>query len=153
GVARLRHWGLLDRVVGSGCPPIVRMTADWGEVALTGAPPPWEGERAAYSPRRTVLDSLLAEAAVAAGAELRQGFAVTELLREGDRVAGVRGQSYGGANVAERGRVVVGADGRRSTVARLVGAAEYDARPALTCAYYGYWSGVPIASGTEFETY
>src|SRR5207245_8502944 len=104
-------------------------------------------------PRRTVRDTVLIEAAVAAGSKLREGFAARELLREGDRVIGIRGQAKGGAVVDDRARVVVGADGRRSLVASLVGAPEYHCRPALTCTYYGYWSGVRLAAGTEFETY
>ncbi len=44
----------------------------------------------------------------------------------------------------QRCRVVVGADGRHSTVARLVGATTYDARPVMSCQYYGYWEGVEM---------
>ena len=46
--------------------------------------------------------------------------------------------------MTERARIVIGADGRNSLVARSVGAPTYDAEPALTCAYYTYWSGVAV---------
>ena len=59
-----------------------------------------------------------------AGAELREGFLVQELLINGDRVSGIRGRTAGGAMVAEEARVVIGADGMRSLVARSVGAPE-----------------------------
>ena len=67
------------------------------------------------------------------------------------RVVGVRGHARGGAPLEERARLVVGADGRRSLVARAMTAPAYCVRPSLTCVYYAYWSGV--AFGGEFEAY
>ena len=55
-----------------------------------------------YAPRRIVLDALLVEAAVAAGAELREGFTVEEILVEGGRVTGTRGHAKGGEAVIDR---------------------------------------------------
>jgi flavin-dependent dehydrogenase len=147
GMASLRRWGLLDRVAATGAPAIRRVTFDVGPFALTGSPPPAEGGvDAGYCVRRTVLDKLLVEAAVEAGAELRERFAVTELLRSGGRVVGIRGQ-HNGKPVAEHARIVIGADGPRSLVARQVGAYRYDVRPDQTCAFYSYWSGVDIEGG------
>ena len=98
-----------------------------------------------YAPRRTVLDKILVDAAVEAGAEPREGFLVEEILRDGDRVTGIQGRGPGGQSVKEYARLVIGADGMRSLVARSVQAPTYQAKPTLTCAYYGYWSGVPLA--------
>src|SRR5215211_2576886 len=74
GVARLARWGLLDKVVASNCPPVRQLTFDVGPFALVGTPPPVDGIAEAYAPRRTVLDQILIDAAVAAGAELRTHF-------------------------------------------------------------------------------
>ena len=137
GVARLRRWGLLDRLIATGCPPSLRLTFDVGPFALTGTPPPSGGVVEGYAPRRTVLDSLLVEAAAEAGAEVRTGFPVDELVVEDGTVVGIRSGS-----TVERGRVVVGADGRNSLVARAVGAESYAERPSLACAYYTYWGGI-----------
>ena len=101
GVARLARWGLLDRLAATGCPPIRRYRFDVGPFALTGSPPPIDGVDAAYSPRRYVLDTLLAEAAAEAGAEVRQGATVTGLLTRG-RPRDRRARPPPG--VAERGR-------------------------------------------------
>ena len=145
GIARLKRWGLLEQLAASNCPPFYKMTFDLGPFALTGSPPPADGGVAEhYCPRRTVLDKILVDAAVEAGAELREGFLVQEILMEGDRVNGIRGRAAGGAMVTEEARVVIGADGMRSLVARTVQAPEYNAKPALACAYYTYWSGVDI---------
>ena len=73
-------------------------------------------------PRRIVLDALLVEAAVAAGAELREGFTVKEILTDDGRVTGIRGHAKGGETVTERANVVIGADGKHSLVAKAVGA-------------------------------
>lgn len=144
GVALLARWGLLDRVVDSGCPPIVEVTNDADGIKLVGTAPPFDGVAEAYAPRRAVLDTILAHAAAESGAELREGFVVEEILTDGDRVTGVRGRTTGGRTVTEHARVVVGADGMRSVVARTVGAPVYEARPPLCCYYFGYWSGLPM---------
>jgi len=151
GVARLARWGLADRLAETGCPPIRRYRFDVGPFALTGSPPPLEGVDAAYSPRRYVLDALLTDAAAAAGAEVRHGGIVEGLLTDGGRVTGVHGRTAAGRALREQARVVIGADGRNSTVARAAGAAVYDDRGTLTCAYYTYFTGVEL-DGVELYT-
>jgi 2-polyprenyl-6-methoxyphenol hydroxylase-like FAD-dependent oxidoreductase len=97
-----------------------------------------------------VLDKLLVDAAIEAGAELREGFAAEALLWDGDRVAGIKGHSRTGSAVEERARVVIGADGVHSLVARSVGAPQYDVRPALTTNYYSYYSGFAAGDLEEY---
>jgi 2-polyprenyl-6-methoxyphenol hydroxylase-like FAD-dependent oxidoreductase len=150
GVASLSRWGLLDRLAASGCPPIDTYTFDFGPVTLSGSPGT-EDTPVAYCPRRTVLDKLLVDAAADAGAEIREGFTVDEVLVEDGRVVGIRGRSRDGAAVSERARVVVGADGRHSLVAQAVRPEQYNERPPLMGAYYSYWSGLPMHG--RFETY
>src|SRR5579859_3503424 len=144
GIARLKHWGLLDQLAASNCPPISRIVFDVGPFALTGSPPPIDGVAEGYAPRRKVLDKLLVDVAVAAGVELRDRFAVQEILMNGERVTGIRGQLPGGATVTEQARMVIGADGIHSMVARAVQAPSYHTKPTLDCAYYTYHSGVPM---------
>jgi 2-polyprenyl-6-methoxyphenol hydroxylase-like FAD-dependent oxidoreductase len=136
GVARLERWGLLDRIAASDCPPVRTTTLDVGPFALTAPVAPAGAVADAYAPRRTVLDTVLVEAAAAAGAEIRTRCAVDELVFDDGAVVGVR---TGGT--VERARVVVGADGRNSFVARAVKAPATDARPSRTCVYYSYWDG------------
>jgi flavin-dependent dehydrogenase len=144
GVRRLERWGLLDRVTATNCPPIRTMSIDFGDFVLRGSPPAVDGAENGYCPRRRILDQILVDAAVEAGAELRTGFTVQEILFDGDRVAGIRGGGASGAAVAEKARIVIGADGMRSLVAQAVRPREYHVRPSLECAYYTYWSGVPL---------
>jgi 2-polyprenyl-6-methoxyphenol hydroxylase-like FAD-dependent oxidoreductase len=150
GVDVLRRWGLLDRVVATGCPPIHTYAFDFGPFTLTGSP---GADRAdvAYAPRRTVLDKSLVDAAIAAGVEVREGFSVEDVVFDAGRVDGIRGRGRGGATVTERARVVIGADGLHSLVARAVDAEPYHEKPPLLAAYYSYWSGLPMHG--RFESY
>ncbi|HWW76918.1 MAG TPA: FAD-dependent monooxygenase, partial [Pyrinomonadaceae bacterium] len=142
---RLRRWGLLEKVRASNVPATTDIIFDVGPFALRGTPPPTaDGTAEAYAPRRKVLDKILVDAAVEAGAELREGFSVEELTTDGDKVTGLRGRDRDGAAVEERARIVVGADGARSLVARLVQAPVYFDRGMLTANYYSYWSGVEL---------
>jgi flavin-dependent dehydrogenase len=139
GVASLERWGLLPRIAAAGAPGIRNYTLDVGPFALHGAPPPIGEVTEAYSLRRTVLDQMLVEAAADAGAQVRQHFPVDGLVTDGDRVTGIRSRGK-----TEHARVVIGADGLNSLVARGVGAPTYNDQGTLTCAYYTYWSGVEI---------
>jgi 2-polyprenyl-6-methoxyphenol hydroxylase-like FAD-dependent oxidoreductase len=124
------------------------MALDLGPFSLVGSVLPINGVSALYAPRRTVLDHILVEAASEAGAELREGFVVQELLMEGERVMGIRGHDARGKVVTEKATLVIGADGKHSMVARTVRAPLYQSRPVLCCAYYAYWSGM-AAEGVE----
>jgi 2-polyprenyl-6-methoxyphenol hydroxylase-like FAD-dependent oxidoreductase len=142
GAELMDHWGLLNRLAATGCPPVaLRLTFDVGPFALTGGVYDANGGRGGFCPRRTVLDKLLVDAAVDAGAELREGFTVETMLWDGERVVGIKGHSRTGTSVDERAQIVVGADGIQSLVARAVRAPEYDTKPALTTNYYSYFSG------------
>jgi 2-polyprenyl-6-methoxyphenol hydroxylase-like FAD-dependent oxidoreductase len=144
GVARLKRWRLLDNVRASNVPLTTEIRFDVGPFAITGTPPPAGDIAEAYAPRRRVLDKILVDAAVESGAELREGFTVEELTTDGGAVTGVRGRGKNGSAVVERARIVVGADGARSSVAEMVQAPVYFNRGVLTCNYYSYWSGVAL---------
>ena len=145
----LSAWSLLDKLSATGCPAINLVTADYGPVAITGRPSPVDGTDVMYSPRRTVLDPLLVQAARAAGAEVREASTFRELIWKDDRVVGARIEDANGDLVEERGAIVVGADGIWSPVARSAGAATDLQRETLTCGYYAYWAGVHT-DGVEF---
>jgi 2-polyprenyl-6-methoxyphenol hydroxylase-like FAD-dependent oxidoreductase len=143
GAEILGRWGLVQRLAATGVPPICRwMTFDVGPFALCGTIPDANDGRGGFCPRRTVLDSLLVHAAAEAGAEVREGFAVDEVLIADDTVIGIRGHAKRGQLIEARARIVIGADGVNSFVARAVRAPAYDLRPVAACGYYSYFSGV-----------
>ena len=142
GPRRLWKWGLLERIAAT-CPPVTSITLDLGDFPLVGRDLAVDGIAAGYGPRRSTLDALLVKAACAAGAELRQGFPVTGVLREGDTITGIRGRQAGGAETRERAAIVIGADGRNSFVARAAGASCYESEAPVAFYYFSYWSGMP----------
>lgn len=116
-VMQLSRWGLLDEIISSGAPAIGRAIFHYpGErIALDIEP--------LYAPRRTVLDAILVDAAVAAGCDVAFGIAVDELqMTPEGRVIGVLGRDALGDEIAVRADLVVGADGIRSVVAAQAGA-------------------------------
>jgi 2-polyprenyl-6-methoxyphenol hydroxylase-like FAD-dependent oxidoreductase len=150
GMAALERWGLADAVRGTGCPPIDTYRFDFGPFAIVGRPQLVEDGSVAHAPRRTVLDAILVEAAARAGVEVRESFGVQELIVEDGVVRGITGRGSGRA-VQERARIVIGADGATSAVARFVRAAAYEEVPAQEALYLAYWSGV--STGGEFQIY
>jgi len=149
GTAALQRWGLLERVLASNCPPLTRLSFHLGRFQFSGKYFPLHGTETVLCPRRTVLDKILVDAAVEAGAELRQDVVVEEPLIENGVVAGIRGRTKSGPNrgeyhMEERARLVIGADGKHSMLAKVVHAPEYNVEPVRTCAYYTYWDGVGL---------
>lgn len=144
GLAALQRWGLLDKLVATGCPAMDTYSFDFGPLVIAGGPRPVDGIVAARAPRRIVLDKLLVDAAAAAGVEVREGFTVEDILIEDGTVVGIRGHADGSSTVEERARVVIGADGCNSLVARAVGAERYNELPALATAFYTFWRGLPV---------
>lgn len=135
GVERLRGWGLLEAVRATNCPDLSPPRTTLNGVAVPFGP----ADAIGLAPRRTVLDKLLLDAARDAGAEVREGFSVREIILDGERVTGIRGQSRDGEKVDADARIVVGADGKSSIVAETIGAEEYNVRASTTCGYYSYW--------------
>ncbi|MEU3741249.1 NAD(P)/FAD-dependent oxidoreductase [Streptomyces sp. NPDC032198] len=144
GILRLKRWGLLDELKATGCPPITEYGLRSGPVELMARLPAEDGVDEAYSPERSKLDQILLDAAVKSGAELRAGVSVRELITDDDgTVTGVRGETADRTPVVEHARVVVGADGSNSTLARLLDAPKYDAHPVLNKSHWSYWEGLP----------
>ncbi|MGD8815614.1 MAG: FAD-dependent monooxygenase [Acidobacteriota bacterium] len=104
---------------------------------------PMRPGRAERCPRRKRLDGLIQDAARAAGAEVRDRTRVVGLLRDGERVTGVRLRTRDGEESVDAG-LVVGADGRKSTVAEEVEAGEYLAYDAPRGMYWSYWDTPPV---------
>jgi len=140
GVLQLRRWGLLDRVAATGAPPVRRVTFHYGRDVMPISLKPYAGVEALYAPRRTVLDSILVDAAEQAGARFGFGSAVIDLAHDGaGRTVGVVVRDRGGIVRTERARLVVGADGRGSLVATQVAAPSIATGVHAPAYAYGYW--------------
>ncbi len=140
GVKILDRLGVLEPLL-KVTPAIERATIAFDDdridtdfTALVGAP--------MVTARRVTLDAILLETAAAAGAEVRTQTAITGLVKECGRVAGVKTKSG-----ELRAPLVVGADGVRSAVARFVGAAEYHRTPAGRIFTWAYFEGADADDG------
>lgn len=149
GVLQLHRWGLLDRVRAAGTPLVPSTTFHYGtdgdpdKQSVTVPIKPRDGVDGLYAPRRTVLDPILVEAALDAGAHVAHGLVVTELLRDDDgRVRGVELTTPDLRTRRVRAGLVVGADGLRSRVARLVGARTLHRTEDATASIYAHVPGV-----------
>jgi 2-polyprenyl-6-methoxyphenol hydroxylase-like FAD-dependent oxidoreductase len=145
GVLQLSRWGLLDAVVAAGTPAVHRTTFRYGGAVIPIDVKPGGGVDALYAPRRTVLDPILVDAATAAGVEVCFGITVTDLARgRHDEVVGITAHAGSGDPFAVQARLVIGADGIRSTVAGLAQAREERAGTGLSAVTYGYWRGLEM---------
>lgn len=113
---------------------------------------PFEEGRAGYCPRRLRLDGLLQDAAIRAGAELRDRACATGVLFEQGRAVGVKVE-HRGASENITADLVVGADGRHSFVARAVAADEYMAYNAPRGICWAYWDAPPAWRDCPFGMY
>lgn len=156
GVDLLDRWGLLPTLQATGCPLLTDFALDMGGLVLQGKPPAAR-VGAAMAPRRVVLDQVLLDAAVAAGAQLREGVTFEGVVREDDqpdgRVCGIRGRLQDGHPVQFDARVVVGADGAHSPLARAVGARDLVRHGKDEGSYnvYAYFSDLPLEA-VEFHS-
>jgi flavin-dependent dehydrogenase len=148
---QLRRWSLLDDVVALGAPELPTTTYCVGGATVAGRARWPAGTPSARAPRRRDLDRVLAEAASAAGADLRVCSSFTGVVTEGGRVCGVRFTARGsdGRRVEHqiRAPLVVGADGMRSALAATVGGGYLRKDATLTCAYYTFWEGMEATFG------
>ncbi|MDO3646309.1 NAD(P)/FAD-dependent oxidoreductase [Nocardia mangyaensis] len=140
GVAELQRLGALVEVNALGAPRLTRAYAEGAGFGIGTAFPAVDGIDYALCVRRTGLDGVLVRTAIAAGAEVRQRCRVESLVWEDNRCAGVRYTDGTGAVIELRAALVVGADGRRSTVARAVGAEQpFLTVPSGRDCYFAYW--------------
>jgi 2-polyprenyl-6-methoxyphenol hydroxylase-like FAD-dependent oxidoreductase len=152
GVARLARFGLLQPLLEAGTPPTPHVRFQGGGAVVEGEFPTYQGVDMMISPRRTVLDALLVDAARAAGAEVREGCSLVNLVTDHARVSGVQLRDRSnGRMTTESAALVIGADGKHSKIARLAGAAERRRVAAATFAFYAYWDGLPVKGGEIYS--
>lgn len=142
GISCLKRWGFFDQLAATDTPEQKTLTLDFGPFALSATPTAApDGTSSGYGPRRRIFDTLLAEAAVESGVEFIDDVTVNRPLCSHGRIAGVEGHTANGKPFEFCARLVIGADGKNSTIAEAVGAEKYNEGPSATCAYYSYWSG------------
>jgi len=149
--------GLLEEVLERGAPPLTHQL-DFGgqDVEPTVSESQDPGELGyGLSVRRVVLDQLLVDRARAVpGVVVLEGAQARSLLWDGGRVSGMVVE-HAGTTREIHAQIVVGADGRRSAVARWVDAAIERRETATRALYYRYVRGFdrlrPPIDAVEFS--
>ena len=142
GVLQLRRWGVLDRIIDVGTPPIRHITLGFGDERIPFQVRNEHGVDTFYAPRRYVLDAALAQAARDRGAEFRDRTSMKGLLVDDTgRVTGIQTGS-GSSTETLTARYVIGADGHRSRVADLVGSVVRRSHAPTNAIHYSYYEGI-----------
>ena len=143
---RARPLGTAGPRTPSGCPPLDQAVYEVADIRLEGCSPGWRASapdthRAAtsWTPSWWTRPSRPAPSSATA-ARSPTWCATTPAVSSACRAP------TAAAGSTERARLVIGADGMRSTVASISGARVTAQDPRLTCAYYAYWEDVPAAS-------
>ncbi len=142
-VQLLAAWGLLKDAT-QGCEAVTATTFTYGDNSITIPIKPQPGMPGLYAPRRQQLDNTLIDAARRAGATVAFGQSCTDLLRDTQgRVTGARLMSRNGSTFDVTADLVIGADGRTSSVARLAKAVTRHHSTAASATVYTYVAGLP----------
>ncbi len=142
GMVQLDRWGLLQAVLDTGAPAIRNVEFRGAGLDVARTIKDRSGIDMIVAPRRHVLDMLLVNAAMSAGAQLMTGVTVDGVRRADDgRITGVRGRTAAGGSIEIAARFVVGADGLRSRIARSVDAPLTEQRGAGGAGHYSYYAG------------
>lgn len=140
-LAFLERLGVTEKLRATGAPCVGTVNLRIEDLQFQAPLPQQPGDVGGLrSVRRLVLDPILAEAAVEAGADVRMGTKMTGVVQDGARVTGVRVVRDGSESTLQT-RLVVGADGRNSTVASSVGARKYNVVSNERFAYWSFFEG------------
>lgn len=147
----LAHWGVLDTIRAT-TPAVTATQFVYGDEVVDIPVRPEVGYDGLYAPRRWLLDKALGNAAQQAGVTLRTGMRCTDILRlPNGRVAGVLLTDRHGRTHQIHAELVIGADGRESTVAKLVGARDLLRSEIRSACCYTYVRDVPNAGYRWFH--
>lgn len=152
-LAFLRRLGVIERVQATGAGFMQQIDVRLEDTRFVAPYPQRPGDvGGAACIRRFVLDPILADAAAEAGARLYMGAKVIDLMQENARVTGVRVEEQGRERVI-RARLVVGADGRSSTIAKRCGARSYNVCRNERAYYWSFFDGADLSGTPTFATH
>ncbi|MEE9416123.1 MAG: NAD(P)/FAD-dependent oxidoreductase [Acidimicrobiales bacterium] len=123
-VAQIKALGALDKLLATGTPTMNHAIVNHGGEDAHGTYSPVDGIDYAMCPRRTTLDSVLVDEARQRGVDVREATKAEHLIWDAGRVVGIGWSDRQGRTGQIRAKLVVGADGRRSTISSLLGVAK-----------------------------
>jgi 2-polyprenyl-6-methoxyphenol hydroxylase-like FAD-dependent oxidoreductase len=149
GLDFLRRIGVLEEVQRTGVRFMKRIDMRLGDLhVVTDWPLRFDDIGGAAFLRRHLLDSILADAAARAGADVRMNAKVVEVLWENHRASGVRVR-YDGSEGTLHAPLIVGADGRSSTIGYMCASRRYNVTQNERSYYFTFFEGAdPAADDT-----
>lgn len=106
---------------------------------------------AGYCVKRYIFDNLIHEKAEKTeNVTFISDFTVTDLIFDGDQVIGVKGKKEGGKEEEYHAKIVIGADGANSVVARKLGTGKTDPGHVAMAAR-AYYKGVTYNPGQQWD--
>ncbi|MEM9638246.1 MAG: FAD-dependent monooxygenase [Pseudomonadota bacterium] len=142
-VRLLSAWGLLDDLLAADTPLITQTTFHYGQDQIDIPIRSDAQVPGLVAPRRWVLDRFLRDTAVRDGAEFCSSVNFVGVGRDlSDRIRGATLQFPNGTTRTICTPMVIGADGVRSSVAKVVGTYMLSRSKACTSTAYTYVSGV-----------
>ncbi len=131
--------GVLGKLLATGTPTYNRAFIQFDEEVIDGRFPEVDGEPNCLCIRRTHLDQILFEHAIKQeNVTALQKFRVTDILMENGAVAGIQAIDPNGDTVEFRAKLVIGADGRNSTIRKKVNSEKWKSVPTDFASYVGY---------------
>ncbi|TMV48704.1 FAD-dependent monooxygenase [Paenibacillus mesophilus] len=153
-VAMLREMGVLESLLQTGAPLYKRAVVQFEDAVIDGKFPEVDGETECLCIRRTHLDHILFDHASSQDRVTSiEGFRVTDVIREGNAVTGISGVHRSGEKEKFSAKLVVGADGRRSTLRGLVNSKRKMAVPTDFASYVGYFADYAQEGDMHAELY
>jgi menaquinone-9 beta-reductase len=145
-VATLERLGLIEPMMAAGAVRSRgRLWTRWGWVEA----PPNSSVPSGINLRRELLDPLIRDAAASTpGVELMLGQTAQELITDGETVGGIEVRDRAGRRLRLGGKLLIGADGRDSRVAKLA-AVRRRTFSHGRFAYGGYFSGPSPAGAPD----
>jgi flavin-dependent dehydrogenase len=146
----LQQLGVLEAVQKTGVRFMKQIDLRLNDVRIiTNWPLRFDDVGGAAFLRRHLLDSILADAAAEAGADVRMRTKVVEVLWERDRATGVRVE-HEGSESKLYAPLIVGADGRSSTIGYMCGSHRYNVTQNHRSYYFTFFEGADPASSDTF---
>ncbi|MFD0589112.1 FAD-dependent monooxygenase [Paenibacillus sp. GCM10027627] len=153
-LAMLREMGVLDQLLKTDTPTYKRAYIQFEDAVIDGHFPESAGETECLCIRRIHLDDILFKhASGQPGVTALEGFRVTDVVKDGEKVIGVTGTTRDGEKETYYASLVVGADGRNSKIRSLVGSACKMAVPTDFASYVAYFSNYKQSGESHAELY
>ena len=153
-VTLLRELGVMDELLKTHVTPVQQIKFQLEDTVIEGPMPLVNGEDTGYCIRRTYLDHLLfQQAEKEQNVTALEKFRLTDMIWEDEKVVGVRGVSAKTGVHEFYAPLVVGADGRNSTIRQLVKSEKVLSSPSTIGIYFGYFSGIHPEREPAFEVY